>query len=144
MLLLLISVTLFGKSFSQALEKNRLDGYLKVMDTNGKFMGNVLYQRGKNIYSHPQGFSNIEVEAKADDQTMYRIGSISKTITATLILKAIEEGKINLSDNIETFFPSFPQAKEITVSHLLNHHSGIHNFTGGDFINWNTQLKKKE
>jgi len=141
---LLIASLLVGKCFSQTLDKEKLDQYLQVMASNDKFMGNVLiYQHNKRVYSHAIGFSNIKEKTKADDQTMYRIGSISKTITATLILKAIEEGKINFSDHVEMFFPSVEHADQITISHLLNHHSGIHNFTGGNFTSWNTQPKNR-
>src|SRR5215217_1380627 len=141
---LLITSLLAGKCFSQTLDKEKLDQYLQVMASNDKFMGNVLiYQHNKRVYSHATGFSNIKEKTKADDQTMYRIGSISKTITATLILKAIEEGKINFSDHVKTFFSSVEHADHITISHLLNHHSGIHNFTGGNFTSWNTQPKNR-
>lgn len=133
-----------GICFSQTLDKAKLDEYIQVMEANNKFMGNVLvYQHDKKVYSHALGFSNIATVTKSDKQTMYRIGSISKTITTALILKAVEEGKITLSDNIRTFFPSIENADQITISNLLNHHSGIHNFTGGNFDNWKTQSKNR-
>lgn len=114
------------------------------MDAGSRFMGSVVvYRDNKEIYSHSSGFSNIEAGTKPDDQTMYRIGSISKTITATLVMKAIEEGRIKLSDNIKAFFPSIKYADQITISSLLNHHSGVHNFTGGNFFEWNTQPKSR-
>lgn len=142
---LLLNLLLVIECFSQTPGKEKLDKYLQIMESNDKFMGNVLvYQQNKKIYSNAIGFSNIETGGKADEQTMYRIGSISKTITATLILKAIEEGKINFSDNIKTFFPSIEHADRITISYLLNHHSGIHNFTGGNFLTWNTQSKNRQ
>ena len=94
------------------------------------YMGKVLiYQHNKKVYSRALGFSNIETGVKANDETVYRIGSISKTITAVLVLKAIEEGKINYSDNIKPFFPSIEHADQVTIRHLLNHHSGIHNLS---------------
>jgi CubicO group peptidase (beta-lactamase class C family) len=131
--------------FSQTLDKGKLDEYIYTMEANNKFMGNVLvYQHGEKVYSRAIGFSNIEAKTKTDDETMYRIGSISKTITATLILKAVEDGKVNLSDNINTFFPSIENADHITISNLLNHHSGIHNFTGGNFDKWKTQPKNRQ
>lgn len=115
------------------------------MDSNNKFMGNLLvYQHNKRVYSRALGFSNIERGTKSEDQTMYRIGSISKTITATLILKGVEEGRINFTDNIKTFFPSIKNGDQITINELLNHHSGIHNFTGGNFDNWRTQPQNRQ
>src|SRR5947209_6445079 len=97
--------------FSQTFDKEKLDAYIQTMESNNKFMGTVLvYQHNKKVYSRALGFFNINLRTKSDDQTMYRIGSISKTITATLILKAVEERKINLSDKINTFFPSIVNA----------------------------------
>lgn len=144
-LLLLALILIFAKEcFSQKLNKEKLDEYLKVMESNDKFMGNVLiYQHNKKIYSRALGFSNIDAGVKANDETEYRIGSISKTITAVLTLKAIEEGKIKYSDNIKTFFPSIEHADQITIRHLLNHHSGIHNFTGGSFEKWKTEPRTR-
>ena len=142
--ILSLFLLLVSKCFSQTFDKEKLDEYIQAMEANNKFMGNVLvYQHNKKVYSRALGFSNTATRTKSGDQTMYRIGSISKTITTALILKAVEEGKINLSDNINTFFPSIENADHITISDLLNHHSGIHNFTGGNFDSWKTQPKNR-
>jgi len=131
--------------FSQAPDKQKLDEYIQVMGSNNKFMGTVLvYQQNKKVYSRTVGFSNINLRTKLNDQTMFRIGSVSKTITASLILKAVEEGKINLSDTIKAFFPSIQHAGQITICDLLNHHSGIHDLTGGNFTSWRTQPKNRQ
>jgi CubicO group peptidase (beta-lactamase class C family) len=59
--------------------------------------------------------------------TKYRIGSISKMFTSVLILKAIERKSLN--QTIESYFPSVENAAKITIGNLLNHRSGIYNFT---------------
>src|SRR5438046_3015114 len=104
-LLFLVLILIFAKEcLAQKLNKEKLDEYLRVMESNDKFMGNILiYQQNKKLYSRALGFSNIDAGVKANDETVYRIGSISKTITAVLMLKAIEEGKIDYSDNIKAF-----------------------------------------
>lgn len=132
--------------FSQNLHREKLDSYFNSLAANNKFMGNILvYQRGKQLYSFSSGYSNIEKKIKSNKNTSYRIGSISKTFTATLVLKAVEEGKINLNQSIQTFFPSLENADKITIGQLLNHHSGIHNFTGNaDFMKWHTQPKNEK
>jgi CubicO group peptidase (beta-lactamase class C family) len=143
-ILLSLSILVTIECLAQTINKEKLDEYIDTLAANDKFMGNVLvFQHSKKVYSHATGFSNIESGTKAHDETIYRIGSITKTITATLVLKAIEERKINFSDNIKTYFPSIEHADQITISHLLNHHSGIHNFTGGNFADWKTQPKNR-
>ncbi len=139
-ILLLFATLLFKEGFSQTLNKEKLDQYINTLEANDKLMANTLVlQNGKSVYARNAGFSNIGTQTKADANTMYRIGSISKTITATLILKAVEEGKLSFSQSIKTFFPSVVNADKIKIADLLNHHSGIHNFTGGNYMTWNTK-----
>jgi D-alanyl-D-alanine carboxypeptidase len=131
-------------AFSQSIHTETLDRYFQAMESNDKFMGCVLITRGnQKLYSRDLGYANIHGAIKSDDKTMYRIGSISKTITAALVMKAIEEGKIDFESNIKNFFPSVKHAEQITVRQLLNHHSGVPNFTQGDYNNWRTQTKKR-
>jgi D-alanyl-D-alanine carboxypeptidase len=143
---LLLTVLTGQTVFSQSLDEEKLNRYFQALEANDKFMGNImLYQNGKKIYSFSAGYSNIKTKAKSNKNTTYRIGSISKTFTATLVLKAVEEGRIQLSQNIGTFFPSIKNADKITIGQLLNHHSGIHNFTGGaEFMKWRTQYKSEK
>jgi D-alanyl-D-alanine carboxypeptidase len=56
------------------------------------------------------------------------IGSVTKTFTAVLILKLVEEGHLSLDDPLAKWFPNYPNAETITVRHLLNHSSGIPEF----------------
>jgi len=132
--------------FSQEIDKEKLDKYFQTLEMNNKFMGNVLvYKNGKQLYSTSCGYSNIEKKIKSNNNTLFRIGSISKTFTATLVLKAVEEGKINLNQHISTFFPSVENADKITINQLLNHHSGIRNFTNDvDFTKWRTQPRSEK
>ena len=53
------------------------------------------------------------------------MASITKTFTATVILKLIEEGKLRFDDKLVRFFPEFRNAPDVTIQNLLNHSSGI-------------------
>ena len=133
-------------TFAQKFDKTRLDTYFNTLEKNNKFMGSVaVYQNGQIIYTRSAGFSDYENHIKATENSKYRIGSISKTITATLILKAVEEGKITLDKKLADFYPSIKNADMITVEQLLRHRSGIHSFTDDeDYETWNTQPKSEE
>jgi len=73
------------------------------------------------------------------------IGSISKTFTAVLILKAVEEKKLDLNQTIGKWFPTLKNSDKITVKNLLNHRSGIHNFTDDKaYLTWNTQPRTEK
>jgi len=117
-------------AFSQSINSKKLDEYFNILEGNNKFMGSVsIIKEGNVIYQKSIGNSNEELNKKNTDNTRYRIGSISKTFTATLILKAVEEGLLSVSDTIDIYFPTIKNANKITIANLLNHSSGIHNFT---------------
>ncbi|TVR80968.1 MAG: class A beta-lactamase-related serine hydrolase [Chitinophagaceae bacterium] len=129
--------------FAQELDKAKLDSYFEALESNNRFMGSVAVSKNGNIiYSNTIGFADYENKIEANENTKYRIGSISKTFTAVLVLKAIEKKKLNLNQTIEKFFPGIKNAEKITIEHLLYHRSGIFNFTNDeDFLTWNTVEK---
>ncbi|CAG5069392.1 D-aminopeptidase [Dyadobacter sp. CECT 9623] len=142
---LIITVLTINTVYSQTIDKAKLDAYFQALETNNKFMGSVaISQSGQLIYSKTVGYAEVETQKKANATTKYRIGSISKTFTAVLVFKAVEENKIALTQTIEKYFPTVKNAEKITVAQLLNHRSGIHNFTNSpDYEKWNT-IKKSE
>ena len=139
-------LTLGQIGFSQNLDKTKLDNYFNALEQNNKFMGSVAVSKnGEIIYTKSIGFADVENKVKATENSKYRIGSISKSFTTVLILKAVEQKKLNTNQTIDKWFPTIKNAKKITVSHLLSHRSGIHNFTDDkDYLTWNTQPKTEK
>jgi len=129
-----------------SLNSSKLDSKIEALDKSGEFMGSVaLSYNGKVIYTNAIGFADIETQKKATINTKYRIGSISKTFTAVLVLKAIEENKITLEQTIEAYFPTIANANKITIENLLNHRSGIFNFTSDKaFSDYVTEYKTRK
>lgn len=77
---------------SQSLNKSKLDEYFQTLEKNSKFFGSIAVSRnGSVIYSNSVGYSDIDLKQKANDNTKYRIGSVSKTFTSVLVLKAVEQ-----------------------------------------------------
>lgn len=132
--------------FSQTFNTKRMDSLLHVLEEKGKFMGSIaVSQNGKLLYTNAIGYSDVEASKKATTQTKYRIGSISKTFTAVLILKAVEEKKLTLSKTLDHYFPQIENSKKITIENLLNHRSGIHSFTNDDdYLTYNTFPKTEK
>ncbi len=132
--------------FAQNFDKSKLDIFFNTLEENNKFMGSVaLAKNGEIIYSKSIGYADVENNIKATKNSKYRIGSITKSFTAILILKAVEEKKLDLSQTIDNWFPKIKNAKKITLRHLLSHRSGIHNFTNDeDYLTWNTQPKTEK
>jgi len=129
LLIVLVSVPTFSQNFNKA----KIDSLFQVLEAKDKYMGSVaVSENGKIIYTNAIGKEDIESNKKATVSTKYRIGSISKMFTSTLVFKAIEEKKLSLNQTIESYFPTIENASKITISNLLNHRSGIYNFTSAD------------
>ena len=133
----------FNLGLAQEFNKTKLDSLFQVLEANNKFMGSVAVSKnGKIIYAKSVGFLSIEDSIKANETSKYKIGSISKTFTAVLALKAVEEQKLNLNETINNYFPTVKNADKITIGNLLNHRSGIYNFTNdSNYLTYNTQPK---
>lgn len=128
---IILILTLFSlTSYGQGLDTNKLNLYFDSLEKHNKFMGSVSLLIGNNIiYKRQTGYSNVASQSRHNDSTKYRIGSISKTFTATLVFHAIDDGKLTLNKSIKKWFPKIKNSKDITIENLLNHSSGIHNFT---------------
>lgn len=86
---------------------------------------------GKIIYKKAFGMANLELNVPMQVDNVFWIASIGKQFTAVAILQLMEQGKLNLQDEITKFIPDYPtQGNKITIEHLLTHTSGIHNFSG--------------
>jgi D-alanyl-D-alanine carboxypeptidase len=64
-----------------------------------------------------------------DSTTLFQAGSITKSFTSMIILELESEGKLNLNDPITNYLPQYPRWQNVTVRELLNHTSGIFNYT---------------
>lgn len=80
-------------------------------------------------WSSGYGLSDIENFVPAKAATAYRLGSISKPITATAVMQLVERGKIDLDAPIQKYCPAFPEKQwPITARLLLGHLSGVRHY----------------
>jgi D-alanyl-D-alanine carboxypeptidase len=89
---------------------------------------------GELVFAKGYGRANLELAAPVNANTVFRIGSLSKQFTAAAILLLAEQGKLEIDDKLSLYLPTFPRANEVTLRDLLNHTSGIHNFTESQVI----------
>ena len=82
------------------------------------------------------GLRDLENEKKNSNQTNFRTGSISKQFTALSILDLIDKKKLSLNDLLYKFWP-YQIFEDITVRHLLNHTSGLPDYSNHFEKNWN-------
>ncbi|MFF3847795.1 serine hydrolase domain-containing protein [Streptomyces sp. NPDC002328] len=86
------------------------------------------------VWTGTAGVADIVTERPRKGQDRYRIGSITKTFVATVLLQLQAEGRLDLDDSVERWLPGVVRGnghdgRKISVRQLLNHTSGIHNYT---------------
>ncbi|MCD4834417.1 MAG: beta-lactamase family protein [Bacteroidales bacterium] len=129
---LVIFLLTFGIN-AQTFDKAKMDSLFKIIESNEKGMGSIsIFKNENEIYQNSFGFADIENKIHSTEKTKYRIGSVSKTFTATIIMQLIDEKKLNLDTKLADFYPEIPNSNEITIEQLLRHRSGLYNFTNSE------------
>jgi CubicO group peptidase (beta-lactamase class C family) len=111
--------------------KTRLDEVARSYTTNDAFMGSVLVVNGEQILlDKGYGRASIEWGIPNAPDTKFRLGSLTKQFTATLVLLLQQDGKLNIADPVNKYVTDVPKTWEkIRLADLLGHTSGIPNFT---------------
>jgi CubicO group peptidase (beta-lactamase class C family) len=114
----------------------KLDQLMSAYAKNREFNGSVLIARsGKILLEKGYGFRNQEKNLNNTSATRYPVASITKTFTATLIVKLAELKLLSLQDRLNKYYPDYPLGDSITIEHLLTHTAGIYNYTeDNDFM----------
>jgi CubicO group peptidase (beta-lactamase class C family) len=92
----------------------------------------AIVQRDRVLVRRDYGLANLETESPVRRDTVFEIASVTKPFTAAAVLLLVEDGKLRLDHQINSFIADAPVAwKNITVRHLLSHTSGIQ---GGGWV----------
>lgn len=89
----------------------------------------VITDHGKIVYQAVSGLADVAAKRPITSATVFEIGSITKQFVAATVLQLAAEGKIKLSDPIATYLPTYPNGRAISIAQLLNHTSGIPDYT---------------
>ncbi|MGZ8541626.1 MAG: serine hydrolase [Chitinophagaceae bacterium] len=90
----------------------------------------LVARKGEIIYKKGFGMANLELDVAMQADNVFRIASITKQFTAIAILQLMEQGKLNVQDEITRFIPDYPvRGNKITIEHLLTHTSGIADYS---------------
>ena len=106
---------------------DEIDGLMNNIVDQAPLAGVALgIQFRDKLYTQGYGLADLAAGTPVTPQTVFKIASLTKAITAAAILRLSDEGKLSLDDPIARFFPGTPRvAKDIRVRHLLNHTSGL-------------------
>ena len=114
------------------------DSSLKRTGFNGAML---VAKKGQVVFEEYNGFARLKGKDSITANTPFHIASTTKTFTAMAVLKLAEEGKLNINDSLQKFFPGFPY-EGMTVKILLNQRSGLPNYAYYlEKINWDDNVK---
>ena len=107
-----------------------VDGFINSYVKANNFSGTILIQKDSKLsYAKSFGLANRQLKVPNRIDTKYKIASITKALTAVLILRLHEQGRIDLNKTIKAYLPNYTGegADKVTVHQLLNHTSGMAN-----------------
>lgn len=111
--------------------RSRMDEYLQAYEQLDYFSGSVLVAHdGEIVLNEGYGMANREHEVKNTRDTIFQLGSVSKSFTAAAIMLLHEQGVVNTDQPIGRYLADFPNGDKITIHHLLTHTSGLSNPVG--------------
>lgn len=129
---IIVVLALSAVGSAQTLDNAKLDQFFDRLIEKNKAMGSLMVSKGgKVVYSRSIGYRHITATQKTaiTAATRFRIGSITKMFTAAMVLQLVDEEKLKLTDTLDKYFPRVPNAKNITITQVLGHRSGIHSIS---------------
>lgn len=108
----------------------KLEDYFDLLESRENFSGSVLVvNKGEELINKGFGKSNLSLDIDNKKDTTFPIGSITKQFIALSILQLEEQGKLTTEDKLDRYFPEYKYADKINLENMLNHSSGIPDFT---------------
>lgn len=89
----------------------------------------AIFKGGRFYASKGYGFANLETRTSMSPASVLHIGSISKQFTAAGLMRMREQGKLDVDASFSAYYPDFPRGGDFTIRQMLNHTSGLGNYT---------------
>lgn len=150
-LLLSLLFLFFSPTFSQKKKQSAIvktpKKYKKSVETGQSLIKDLMTKEaipgfsvavmkdGQFVWSEGFGYADLETHIPVTPQTRFRIGSLSKLLTAAAVAKLYEQGSLDLDAPVQKYVASFPKKEfEITPRQLLGHLTGIRHYKSGEAI----------
>ncbi len=127
-----IALSLALSAWSQANEPGDLETFVAERFAASLSPGAAVavVRDGKVVFAKGLGKADLENDLPVTPETVFRIGSVTKPFTATIVMQLVGEGKLTLETKARDVLPELPEAwSEVTVRQLLDHTSGIPSYT---------------
>ena len=124
--LLLTFVALAIVGVASANDFQKIDDYLDQLQQAAAFDGIVFVSRDQAVlHERSFGFANYAQATPIDASTRFLIGDLAQIVTRAAIGRLVDDEKLTFRSRLADFLPEFPDARRITISHLLEHTSGV-------------------
>lgn len=130
--LLLLAASSGLKQSQAPIDVERVDREVLAYLTKAKVPGCAvaIVRNGDIVLSKGYGLADLKADLPVTSNTVFRIGSVTKPFTATLVLQLVEQGKVKLDAPISAYVKGLPEnVKRITVRQFLGQTSGLANYT---------------
>ena len=144
---LILSIDLWGQRDGASPQMIANTDYEEAIETARKKIATLMKERpfpslsislgkeGDVIWAEAFGWADKAADKRATIHSQYRIGSVSKSMTALALGKLYEEGKIDLDAPIQKYLPEYPKKEyPITTRQLAGHQAGIRHYRGFEFM----------
>jgi len=124
-------LTLASRTYAQQANSiaEKADEYLTAVTRLHRFNGTVLIaQRGTVLLQKGYGWRNESAKTSNDTNSIFQLGSITKTFVGAAVLQLRNEGKLSVKDKLSQYLPDYPEGNRITLNDLFAHTSGIYDY----------------
>lgn len=140
-----IKLNKLTKSYKNSKQNDVAAFYRKVWPKDDLSGGILVAKNGQIIYENYGGFANRSKKEELTANTPIHLASVTKVLTAAVILKLVDLDKLDLDDKVNELLPEFPY-EDITIKMLLNHRSGLPNYAyfADDRKIWDRSMMKNQ
>ena len=116
---------------SRAIQESRRLAHALVLDDNLPGLSVAVARDGEIVWTEGIGWADVEQHVPATPRTRFRLGSVSKTLTAAAIATLYERGRLDLDAPVQTYVPAYPKKPwPVTTRELMGDVAGVHRIRG--------------
>jgi CubicO group peptidase (beta-lactamase class C family) len=120
-----------AERYSGAIEESRRLAHALLLEDNLPGLSVAVARHGEIVWTEGFGWADVEDRLPATPRTQFRLGSVSKTLTAAALALLHERGRIDLDAPVQTYVPAYPQKPwTVTTRQLMGDIAGVHRIRG--------------
>ena len=125
-LICFVSFSVWAGPLQEINSREQFDSYINESQFNGVL---VVKKNDTMLFAKAFGVKDFETNTSLSLNDKFQIGSVSKQFTAAALLKLQQENKLSLDDDVVKYLPQYEAFRGIKIRDILNHSSGIANYT---------------